>query len=572
MSGNLLQKTALALLASVSLGSACADASAAAAASKTAEASAAIFEIIAADIAVHRRQPGLAYELLTETVKRTQDPQIAGLAWQAAMRTGNIRSVQAASREWVRLDPNNPVPHRTILAYAIENGQIDDITRELETLHAMEKDKPSWTAVMTQSMLRSGVNLSLVHRAMEPYWNMYAGDPDVLVAMGSYQQAMHNPKEACTYVQRAFAKQPDSEKIVTTAADLCWDSDRESAFKMLETYLRAHPKNAAVRLMYGRALSRAGRTEEALAELKKSVASNPEEPLILINGGQLAYECRDYPLAEQYLQKYIGIVQEKMPEIDLSRSEVWLRLAAALHEDGRHGEEAERLAELTSGPLAVQARMREAEALAETGHVERARSVLEKAAKKHPDSRDELLIAEAKLLVSQKRSEEAMAMLEEHLRDNPADVQLHYDTAILAEQVGLTERSKALLRGILREHPDHVQANNALGYIMVTNGDSLAEARRLLEHAYRLAPLDPFVLDSMGWLCFKEGRYDQAAEFTLTSLKKLFDVEVAGHLIEILQASGRGKEAAALYRELSSRAGRDPRVQELGKRLKLSAP
>jgi tetratricopeptide (TPR) repeat protein len=572
MSGNLLQKTALALLTSVSLGSACADASTSAPASKTAEASAAIFEIIAADIAVHRSQPGLAYELLAGTVKRTHDPKIAGLAWQAAMRTGNIGNVQAASREWVKLDPNNPVPHRTILAYAIENGQIDDINRELETLHAIEKNKPAWTAVMTQSMLRSGVNLSLVRRAMEPYWNMYSDNPDVLIAMGAYQQAMHNPKEACTYVERAYAKQPNDEKIVSTAADLCWESDRDSAFGMLENYLRAHPKNAAVRLMYGRALARAGRTEEALAQLKKSVASSPDEPLILINGGQLAYECRDFPLAEQYLQKYIEVVQEKMPGLDLSRSEVWLRLAAALHEDGRHGEEAERLAELTDGPLAVQARMREAEALAEIGHIERARSVLEEAAKKHPESRDELLIAEAKLLVSQKRSDEAMAMLEEHLRANPDDVRLHYDTAILAEQVGHTERAEALLRGILREHPDHVQANNALGYIMVTHGDSLPEARRLLEHAYRLAPLDPFVLDSMGWLCFKEGRYDQAAEFTLTSLKKLFDVEVAGHLIEILQASGRGSEAASLYRELCKRAGKDPRVQELGKRLKLSAP
>lgn len=76
----------------------------------------------------------------------------------------------------------------------------------------------------------------------------------------------------------------------------------------------------------------------------------------------------------------------------------------------------------------------------------------------------------------------------------------------------------------------------------------------------------------MGWLCFKEKRYDQAAEFTLTSLKKQFDVEVACHLIEILAASGRQPEAVKLFQELSQRVGNDPRVSKLAQRLKLDTP
>ena len=76
----------------------------------------------------------------------------------------------------------------------------------------------------------------------------------------------------------------------------------------------------------------------------------------------------------------------------------------------------------------------------------------------------------------------------------------------------------------------------------------------------------------MGWLCFKEGRFDQAAEFTLTSLKKMFDVEVACHLIEILKAAGRDSDASSLYRELLKRSPRDERIPELGRRLGLQSP
>lgn len=129
------------------------------------------------------------------------------------------------------------------------------------------------------------------------------------------------------------------------------------------------------------------------------------------------------------------------------------------------------------------------------------------------------------------------------------------------------EETESILKDILSDDPDHVQAGNALAYLWVTRDMNLPEARRLLEHAYRLSPVDPYVLDSMGWLCFKEGRYDQAAEFTLASLKRLFDVEVACHLVEILAVSGRDHEAEKLFRELEQRAGSDALVLDLAKRL-----
>ena len=58
-------------------------------------------------------------------------------------------------------------------------------------------------------------------------------------------------------------------------------------------------------------------------------------------------------------------------------------------------------------------------------------------------------------------------------------------------------------------------------------------------------------------------------EFTLTSLKKMFDVEVACHLVEILKTAGRDADAKTFYGELLKRAPHDKRVPELGSRLGL---
>ena len=165
------------------------------------------------------------------------------------------------------------------------------------------------------------------------------------------------------------------------------------------------------------------------------------------------------------------------------------------------------------------------------------------------------------------RPEDALGVMKTALAEQPDDVSLAYDTAMIAQNVGHFEETESILKDILSDDPDHVQAGNALAYLWVTRDMNLPEARRLLEHAYRLSPVDPYVLDSMGWLCFKEGRYDQAAEFTLASLKRLFDVEVACHLVEILAVSGRDHEAEKLFRELEQRAGSDALVLDLAKRL-----
>lgn len=144
-----------------------------------------------------------------------------------------------------------------------------------------------------------------------------------------------------------------------------------------------------------------------------------------------------------------------------------------------------------------------------------------------------------------------------------------YDAAMIAQESGDSKKSETYLLELLDINPDHVQASNALGYLWADQNRRLPEARALLEGAYRLAPLDPYVLDSMGWLCYREGKFDEAAEFILLSLKRQFDVEVAEHLIEVLVAAKRNDEAASLWQDLRKRTNDAPEVLAFGERMGL---
>lgn len=568
MSGNPIKQTVLSLLLTAAALSAQAFPGMPAGHPKIAHFNPDLFEVIAAEIAMHRQDPETAWQLLERTTERTQDPEVAALAWHAAVQTGNSKTAVKAARTWAKLAPDNEAPHQTLLADALENNRGEEFMAELARLYEKAKDKAAWTARITVMAARSGLNLKLAEVGLQPYWEKEAKSADVRLAVGLFRQTLRDGTGACRAAREAVALDPSSEKIVSAAADLCWPTDQQETRRMLEKFLSEQGNSASVRLIYSRVLARTGQLEHALSELKLAVRAAPDSPLIMLNAGQLAFDCKAFELAEEYLSRFVSLSEDA----DLSRHEVWLKLAAALHEEGRHDEEAGRLSRLTRGPLAPQARIREAGAMTESGRLDDARVLLTRAAENDQENRSLYLSAEAQLLIDAGRQEDALSILESALKASPNDASLMYDAAMTAENLGQHALAEKLLKTLIDQEPDHVQANNALGYIWVSNDKNLSEARRLLEHAYRLAPLDPFVLDSMGWLCFKEGRFDQAAEFTLTSLKKMFDVEVACHLIEILKAAGRDSDASSLYRELLKRSPRDERIPELGRRLGLQSP
>ena len=526
-----------------------------------------LYEVIAAEIAAHREQPEIALALLDKTLERTKSSEVAELAWRTALQTQRPEIVLEQARAWAAIDPKAELAQRTILVNAVERGLQSEYSEQLSRLYAGADDKAALIADVTTLLSQPDVASSELESVLSPYWEKESKSAKVKL-VGLFRKARHDIPGACRAGRAAIRLSPENEQVLTSAADLCWQADRAQTEAMLKNYLSKHPDASAVRLIHARVLSRTGRFDEAMKDVDRAVKDSPDTALVALNAGQVATDCRAFLKAEEYFSRYIDLVAEQNPEADFASSDIWLKLAGVMHENGRHQEEADALASLTDGELAPQARLREAAALAEIKRVEDARTVLQNAAEDYPEHFNLFRTGEAQMLIEVGRPEDAMFVMTAACAKLPDDVSLAYDAAMIAQNVGRLDKAESILRNILSADPDHVQAGNALAYLWVTRDTNLPEARRLLEHAYRLSPVDPYVLDSMGWLCFKEGRYDQAAEFTLASLKRLFDVEVACHLVEILAVSGRNREAEKLFRELEQRAGSDARVLDLAKRLK----
>ncbi len=96
----------------------------------------------------------------------------------------------------------------------------------------------------------------------------------------------------------------------------------------------------------------------------------------------------------------------------------------------------------------------------------------------------------------------------------------------------------------LELRPDHPQVLNYLAYSWVDRNENLDKAREMLIKAVSLRPRDGFIIDSLGWLYYRLGEYDNA----VIQLEKAVSLEAADptitdHLADAYWRVGRREEA-----------------------------
>ena len=196
----------------------------------------------------------------------------------------------------------------------------------------------------------------------------------------------------------------------------------------------------------------------------------------------------------------------------------------------------------------VQARVRSAQILAGQGKLEQARKLLSDANTDSAEQALQLAVAEASLLRKAKQPQAAFDLLDALLEKQPDNPELLYETALLAERLTQMEIMERRLRRLIELQPENAQAHNALGYSMADRGIRLTEARELIEKALALLPNDTFILDSLGWVLYRQGDLSGG----LAALERAYamrdDPEIAAHLGEVLWSIDRKDDARKLLR------------------------
>lgn len=119
-----------------------------------------------------------------------------------------------------------------------------------------------------------------------------------------------------------------------------------------------------------------------------------------------------------------------------------------------------------------------------------------------------------------------------------------YARGISHERLKHWEKAEADFRQALKLNPDQPQVLNYLGYSLVEKQSNLDEALEMIERAVAARPDSGYIVDSLGWVLYRLGRYEEAVGHLETAIELMpVDPVVNDHLGDAFWAVGRKREA-----------------------------
>ena len=159
--------------------------------------------------------------------------------------------------------------------------------------------------------------------------------------------------------------------------------------------------------------------------------------------------------------------------------------------------------------------------------------------------------------------DEAIRQYEEAIRLRPYYVEAHYNLGTILDNKGQTEEAIREYQQAIHLKPDLAEACNNLGYLWAKRGESLDQARAMIEKAVKLEPKNATFLDSLGWVLFKLNRPREALDYQLQAIENSSrpDAGHYDHLGDIYAALNQREQAAEAWRKSLS-VEPNPQIQK----------
>lgn len=529
------------------------------------------YQLLIGELEAQRGELGTAYQVLLDAARRTADEglyrRVIALALQARAGT----EAYAAARAW-RAQSGSLAAQQHVVQLAVALGRLDEAGEPLL----------DWLALVPDTAQRAGLLGSvgqLFRNTNERERPLNAMEPRLAEIRDAAETSAERRQLAASLLA-ALALHADNEVLALNQlrhAEGDLPGDALPAWMALDL-MRRNPDaetlvtprlagNLPLHQAYARALARDQRTLEALAQFEALTQLEPAQPAHRYALASLQLDARQADAAWANAERYLSALPAEGHEEQ--RTLAQLVKVQALMQQRQWARALALLDALPSGARDVDLIYRRASIEAQQGQLAKARERLRELPRDNEEQRERALLLEVQLLRDANQWPLAHELLDQALKDDPTDTDLLYEHAMSAERLGRFEQMERQLRRVIELNPRHHHAHNALGYSLADRNLRLEEARQLIERAIELGGHEPAVVDSMGWVAFREGRYEEAERWLRRAHRARPDAEIAAHLAELLHRQGKAQEARELAREAQDREPDNAVLKATRKRLGL---
>jgi len=507
------------------------------------------YHVMIGELAAQRRQPELAAREFLKALEAHPDPELAMRAASLALSARNEPLALKAARLWQELSPGESDPREAVARLALRAGKRDEALKQCEALirgHAggIDEGFRQVAQVLSQEGGKKDDALAVMEQ-LRRKWPESAGPyhAQSLLALrfGQIELAERSAREALRLAPAS------RETLLLLTGVLVRKGDIAGADTTMDELLKTGGNAAELRTGYARLLLEADQVDAARRQFEAALAAKPDLVEARFALGLLELERESLDGAEPHFRALL-----ESPDFKQRAAYYLGRIA----EERKHPAEALAWYEqVTEGEQAVDAITRRAIALGQLGKLADGRRLMADMRREMPIYATRFYLAEGELLLEADAGDQALALYDHALKEDPGESDLLYGRSLVHERLKNVGAAEADLRNIIATNKDDARAMNALGYMLTVHTERLEEARQLVARALEITPDDAAVIDSMGWIEFRQGRHREARALLEKAFGKAKDPEIAAHLGEVLWILGERERARAIW---EAALNRDP--------------
>jgi len=518
-----------------------------------------LYALLTAEIAGSRQQYDVALANYAQQAKITRDPQVAARATMIARYLGATQTGLEMSLLWAAKAPKDKeaVANATLaLMQAARLQEAFEMSRRLYLLGG----EPLFQNIAASADALTKPQRERLLQSFKSLQPRYTHDEQVLVGIGLLLQQQGNFDEAMTFAEKALTTYPRSIPAAILEANLLHElkRDREAIAKMADL-LTFYPDNISLRNQYAHILTH---YDLALAQQQFAIIAKqqPKNADAVLSLGIIAMERKDYKAANKAFEKLLD------NETHSSTGHYYLGRLAEVQENWQ--EAIFNYLQVDRGNDFLSATISLLDIFIKQGDFISAQQHMNRVRIRFPDQAESLFLLHSQALVKHNMGNEGEKILNEALVSLPNSSKLLYARAMLYIQRNQKANAERDLRSILQFEPNNVVALNSLGYMLTDDNQRYREAEELLTKAHNLKPDDPVIIDSLGWLHYRQGKYTEAIRKLRQAYSSYQEPTVAAHLGEALWVTGAQEEARQIWQQGIKQAPDDTAIPATMKRLK----
>jgi len=511
------------------------------------------FYTVTGEIALVRQEPRVAAIQYATAAVHERDPKLLKRATEVTAEALQPTLMASVAAHWLVVEPKSLDAQRAAARAALALYKLDEAAAHYRILLQNSPAGIDAEFADVETDIGSDENLFGAHQLADRLASYFPASPSALRIQGIAAMRADDPAAAVRSLSGALAVESPGnvEPALAARKELAqtllrariMSGDVEAPLRAAKAQLDADasPTN---RFDYAALLMTAQRLPEASEQLE-ILGRNPESTAVALRLlGLLEFQQGHFDAASVKFKELLNTGKFS--------DDAFYYLALISDRNGDPERALRFFSQVQSGENVVPALLRAAILLYQHGAPTAAEELLDRLLEDEPLRRPEILTARARMYLQSNDLPKAFEVLEKGEIEYPDSVELHYAAASVYEEEGQVSAALRELSALVKARPDDPAALNALGFTLADHTQSLGRARKLIERAHAAAPKSPAILDSLGWVYFRQGKTEEALVYLREAYADDRDGDIAAHLGEVLWQLGQRDEAQRIWSEASA--------------------